>query len=94
MSITKQNIHKHELLGLSARIVSTTDKECIGLTGRIVDETKNTFKIETTGKEKVLQKKGTIIAVKIGNDEINIDVSKLRYRPEDRIKKARRKMVT
>lgn len=94
MSITKQNIHKHELLGLSARIIETPDKGCIGLTGRIVDETKNTFKIETPGKEKILQKKGTIIAVKIGNDEVNIDVSKLRYRPEDRIKKARRKMVT
>jgi ribonuclease P protein subunit POP4 len=93
MSITKKNIHMHELLGLSARIIDTPDKGCIGLKGRIVDETKNTLKIETSGKEKILQKKGTVLAVKIGNDEVNIDASRLRYRPEDRIKKAKKRAI-
>jgi ribonuclease P protein subunit POP4 len=94
MSITKQNIHKHEFLGQNVTIIASTDKGCIGLKVKIVDETKNTFKVEGCGREKILPKKGTVFALRIGNDEFNIDVSKLRYRPEDRIKKARRKMVT
>lgn len=93
MSLTKHNIHKHELLGLHARIISSTDKGCIGLKGRIIDETKNTFKMECSGQEKILPKKGTVLALKIGDDEVNIDASKLKYRPEDRIKKSRKQAL-
>lgn len=93
MSITKQNIHKHELLGLSASIIASADKGCIGLKGRIVDETKNTFKMEASGGEKILPKKGTVLTLEIGTDEVNIDASALRYRPEDRIKKARKRAI-
>ena len=94
MSITRQNIHKHELLGLSAHILSSSDKRWIGLKGKIVDETKNTFKIETSGREKIIPKKGTVLALKIGRDEVRIDASHLRFRPEDRIKKAKKRAVT
>ncbi|UCE73477.1 MAG: ribonuclease P protein subunit [Methanomassiliicoccales archaeon] len=94
MSITSKNIHKHELLGLQARIIKSSDKGLKGVTGRIVDETKNTFKLMTLVGEKTLMKKGTVLAVKIKDEEINIDASKLTYRPEDRIKKARRRAVT
>ncbi|UCG68347.1 MAG: ribonuclease P protein subunit [Thermoplasmata archaeon] len=94
MSITRQNIHKHELLGLSAQIISSTDKRWIGLKGKIVDETKNTFKIETSKREKIIPKKGTVLALEIGGDEVRIDASYMRFRPEDRIKKAKKRAVT
>lgn len=94
MSITKLNIHKHELIGLSTRIVKSTDKRWIEAQGRIVDETKNTLRIDISGQEKTLQKKGTVLSVKIGENEVNIDASMLRYRPEDRIKRARKGAVT
>lgn len=93
MTVSKQNIHKHELMGLTTRIVDMTDKRWIETTGRIVDETKNTFKIEISSEEKIIQKKGTVLAVKIGGKEVKIDASMLRYRPEDRIKKARKRAV-
>lgn len=93
MNITKQNIHKHELIGLNTRIIESTDKRLCGLFGRIVDETKNTFKIEILGEEKTIPKKGTTLAMKIGKTEIVMDASRLRYRPEDRIKKAKKKAV-
>ena len=93
MSLTRNNIHKHELIGLSAQIIGSTDKGCIGLKGKIVDESKNMFRMEVDGKEKSLQKKGTVLALNIGGNRVDIDASKLRYRSEDRIKKIRKKAV-
>ncbi len=94
MSITTLNIHKHELIGLNTRIVKSTDKRWVKAEGRIVDETKNTLKIDISGQEKTLQKKGTVLSVKIDGKEVNIDASMLRYRPEDRIKRAKKRAVT
>lgn len=94
MSVTKDNIHKHELIGLSAKVISSTDSSQKGISGKIVNETKKTLRIEVDGKEKVLQKKGTILALRIKNQEIKLNVSQLTFRPEDRIKKAKTKMVT
>jgi ribonuclease P protein subunit POP4 len=91
MNLRKENIHKHELIGLYAKIQDSYDKSCIGIEGRIIDETKNTFKIETRGYEKTIPKDGTTLTVRILNEDVGIDASKLRFRPEDRIKKARKK---
>jgi ribonuclease P protein subunit POP4 len=91
MKLTKGNIHKHELIGLYVKIQDSYDKGIIGLEGRIIDETKNTFKIEILGSEKIIPKNGTFLSVRIANEDFGIDASKLRFRPEDRIKKARKK---
>ncbi|UCE37794.1 MAG: ribonuclease P protein subunit [Thermoplasmata archaeon] len=93
MSITKHNIHKHEFIGLYAQIIDSSDKGCIGLSGTIVDETKNTFKLKTADTEKTIQKYGTVLSMKIGCDEVAVDASKLRFRPEDRIKKIKKRAV-
>lgn len=90
MSITMDNIHKHELIGLSAHIIVSSDKDCIGTRGKIIGETKNTFSLETKGIEKTYQKNGTKLAIIIQNKEIEFDLSNLRFRPEDRIKKAKK----
>lgn len=94
MSITKNNIHKHELIGLSAKVISSSDSSLKGISGKIVNETKKTLRIEVDGKEKVLLKKGTVLLLNIKNQEIKLNVSHLTFRPEDRIKKAKSKMVT
>ena len=94
MSITKNNIHKHELIGLSAKVISSSDSSLKGISGKIVNETKKTLRIEVDGKEKVLLKKGTVLLLNIKNQEIKLNVSQLTFRPEDRIKKAKSKMVT
>ncbi len=46
MSITKNNIHKHELIGLSAKVISSSDSSLKGISGKIVNETKKTLRIE------------------------------------------------
>ena len=54
-----------------------------------MDETRNTFRIEENGKEKVIAKDIAVFEFKVGDRVYEIEGSRLRYRPEDRIKKAR-----
>ena len=87
--ITPQNIMRHEFIGLQLEVAHSSHDGLKGIKGKVVDETKNTIKIEDdAGKEKIIPKKvatfhftlpdGTIIEI-----EGNIIVA----RPEDRIKK-------
>ena len=46
--ITAENITRHELIGLETLIVQSTNSQMIGLHGKIIDETKSMFTIETS----------------------------------------------
>jgi RNase P/RNase MRP subunit p29 len=83
----------HEFIGTEVQILSSSDGRFNGKSVRIVDETKNTFRVSMEGKERTIPKKGTILSMKLGNDNIRINTSELMFRPEDRIKKARKKKV-
>jgi len=81
---------RDELIGLHVRIRECTDPTWNSVSGRIIDETKNTFLIETKdGKQKKLAKKTAKFEFDIEGKKIIIDGSKIVYRPEDRIKKVR-----
>ncbi|HIH15246.1 MAG: ribonuclease P protein subunit POP4 [archaeon GW2011_AR17] len=81
------NIARHELIGLDVVVVDANNKSLIGIEGEIVDETKNTFVIQTKIGEKNVLKKGASFKTKINNQEIIIKGDILVGRPEDRIKK-------
>jgi ribonuclease P protein subunit POP4 len=52
--ITTENITRHELIGLETSIEESTDLQLVGIHGKIVDETKSMFTIETeTGVKKL-----------------------------------------
>jgi len=88
MSITPQNLVRHELIGLSTKIDKSTDKTQKGLKGKVIDETYNMIKIETRGKEKVIPKNNCIFIFTLPNKtKIQVDGKLLIGRPEDRIKK-------
>lgn len=93
MSITRHNLHKHELIGLSARILKARDPSHMDMAGRIIDETKNTIVLDSSGTERRVPKKGTVLKIDIQGRSVNIDLSVLSFRPEDRIKKANRRMT-
>ena len=48
--ITKENLMAHEMIGLEAKIVQSSDSSRLA-SGLVVDETKNTFVLESSGKE-------------------------------------------
>ena len=81
------NIVRHEFIGLDVVVVDANNKNLVGIKGEIVDETKNTFVIETVHGEKKVLKKGTSFQVRLEKQEIIIKGDILVGRPEDRIKK-------
>jgi len=87
MTITAQNLVRHELIGLKVRISKSTDPTQ-KIFGMVVDETYNTLKIETKGKERTIPKGNSIFIFTLPNGmKVEVDGKILISRPEDRIKK-------
>jgi ribonuclease P protein subunit POP4 len=56
MIVGPQNIVRHELIGLSVKVVESTNPSLLEISGRVVDETKNTLLIETRKGERRVPK--------------------------------------
>ena len=91
--ITSRNLVHHEFIGLNVHATSKNN-ESLNLKGTIIDETKNTIRIETQNNaEKVIPKKGSIFVFELPNGEkVEINGEILSIRPEDRIKKRFKKI--
>ena len=88
--ITKENIAMHEMIGLNVKVFESTDEGRKNMKGKIVDETKNTFTIETAKGEKKVPKSEAVFEFELGNENVMIDGKSIIYRPEDRVKAANR----
>ncbi len=62
-----------------------------GVEGLIRDETMNTFTLQENGKLLQIQKQGTRFRAQLPMETVELDISALRFRPEDRVKKGLRK---
>ena len=91
--ITSKNLVHHEFIGLKVHATNLKNKS-LNLKGTIIDETKNTIKIEGMDEtEKVIPKDGTLFVFEIPDGEkVEIDGNILSIRPEDRIKKRFKKI--
>ena len=90
MPVNKQNLLRHELIGLSVEVADSSDQNLVGKNGTVVDETQNTIAIEEDGEVKSLQKSAVVLRVTLPDGgEMQVDGKKLVARPEDRIKKCR-----
>ena len=76
-----------EFIGLDVEVLSAPCYS--GLSGVVVDETKNTFTIDSAGTERMVPKSGNEFRFTYQNEQIDIEGSKLLHRPEDRMKKVR-----
>ena len=83
--ITINNITSHEFIGLHTEITQSSNTQNIGLNGRIVDETKSMFKINTEKGMKLISKSKNSWKFSIENQDIIIDGSKIAKRPFDRL---------
>ena len=76
------------MIGLIMEVEESSNRDMEGLRGRIVDETRNTFVIETEQEEKRIPKTGNMfIFVLEDGTRARIRGDKLLARPEDRIKR-------
>ena len=91
--ITSNNLVHHEFIGLKVHVTNAKNKS-LDLKGTIIDETKNTIKIEEEDNaEKVIPKNGSLFVFELPNGEkVEIDGNILSIRPEDRIKKRFKKI--
>jgi ribonuclease P protein subunit POP4 len=82
------HILQNELIGLRVKVVKSLNPSCIGLSGKIIDETRNTFKILHNNDEKILIKRDCIFHFILPDKTIiEVDGKVLIGRPEDRVKK-------
>ena len=63
--ITESNVYQHELIGLQARVESSSNPSQNTVRGVIVDETMNTIIISDGFRDKIVQKKDTVFALSI-----------------------------
>ena len=86
-----KNLGNHELIGLNVQVYKgKSDSRVYG--GRVVDETMNTFVLESDGKDIRVQKHGNEFHFALGDEIIRINGDKIRFRPEDRTKKVKKVM--
>lgn len=83
---TSSNIARHELIGLEIEVVKAKNKSLAGRKGVILDETRDTLKINENGKEITMMKNAIVFRTKVGGKTVEIDGSCLMGRPEDRVK--------
>ena len=91
--ITSKNLVHHEFIGLKVHATSKKNNS-LDLKGTIIDETKNTIKIEgEDNTEKMIPKNGALFVFELPNGEkVEVDGNILSIRPEDRIKKRFKKI--
>ena len=58
--ITPENITRHELIGLDTSIIESNNLQIVGLCGKIINETKSMFTIETQTGVKNMPKENSV----------------------------------
>ncbi|MHA7647303.1 ribonuclease P protein component 1 [Nitrosopumilus sp. S4] len=83
--ITADNITSHEFIGLDTRIIQSSNPQVVGLNGRIVNETKSMFTIDTKKGQKSIAKSTSSWSFSIEDKEVVVEGSKITKRSFDRI---------
>jgi len=87
MKITP-SILQHELIGLNARVVKSVHPNYVGITGRVIDETRNTLVIQYENERKIVAKNAIVLYFTMPDGTVvEIDGKAIVGRPENRIKK-------
>jgi ribonuclease P protein subunit POP4 len=83
------DIIRYEFIGTEGKIAKSPHKSYVGLGGKVIGETKNTFTFQSGGKTKRVIKESAIFNFKFDDGTIvEIDGKLLVGRPEDRLKKS------
>ena len=86
------SIIQHELIGLEAKVVKSTNPCNVGISGRVIDETRNTLVILHKGEEKVIVKNLVVFQFTLPDGTVvEVDGKTIVGRPEDRLKKVVRR---
>lgn len=86
--ITSQNLKRHELIGLWTEVASARNQACVGLRGKIVDETQKTLVLLADSAFKHVFKHGSKFKVTLPDETVaELDGDEITARPWERIAK-------
>ena len=92
--ISSRNVLRHEMIGLDVLVSGSTNPGQRGLSGRIIDETRNLLVIETPKGVKRIAKVHNTFRVSLPSRElVEIDGSVLVLAPEKRINLHEKKRI-
>jgi ribonuclease P protein subunit POP4 len=81
-----------ELIGLNAKVVKSTNPSYKGITGTVIDETRNTLIIRHENKDKIIVKNVAVFYFTTQDGiVVEVDGNTILGRPEDRVKKRLRR---
>lgn len=85
MQIIKKLL-RDELIGRTIEIIGSGNKSCVGISGKIIDETRHLLIIETSKGIRKIPKKNNAFQITYLEDKINVDGALLCDAPAERIK--------
>jgi len=92
MKVTPDVI-RYEFIGTEAKVAKSRHPGYVGISGKIIDETRKTFTILHEGKRKIVVKDSAFFRFRFSDGTIvEIDGKILLGRPEDRLKKRIRRL--
>jgi ribonuclease P protein subunit POP4 len=81
---------RHELIGLEAMVMDSSDPTLPGISGKILDETRNMLVIGNGKKSRKIPKSNSKFLIILPDGEkVAIDGKKLVGRPEERVRQRR-----
>ncbi len=88
MKYTRRNVKCHELIGLEVEVLEHSDRGLVGLSGRVLWETKNMLVVESSGREVRVPKSFGKFSFKLPGRGVSVLVDGLEIAkaPEDRVK--------
>ncbi len=87
MPITPRNILRHELIGLEARVIRDSNPSNVSISGKVIDETRNTLVIRHGEKAKMIAKKDAVFLLRLPERDVEVEGRALVGRPENRVKR-------
>ncbi len=87
------SIVQHEFIGLDATVIKSSNPTTMGISGKVVNETRNTFTILQNNAQKIVVKDTSIFHFALPDGTVvEIDGKVIMGRPEDRIKRRPRRL--
>lgn len=83
--ITAENITSHELIGLHAKVIESSNPQLVGLNGTVIDETKSMLKIDSVSGVKSVPKNISVLEFSINGSSATVSGSRIAKRPFDRL---------
>lgn len=87
------DIIRSEFIGTEAKVHKSSNRESVGISGRVIDETRNTFVVFHGGKRKIVAKRSSLFHFRFPDDTVvEIEGKILVGRSEDRLKRSIRRL--